>query len=175
MTVFDACFAVVVDTESGLSVVRGDPGNWTGGAVGAGVLRGTKWGISSAAYPDLDIGALTQEDARTLYRRDYWNKIGGDRLPGPLALIMLDSAINSGPGRAEKWLQTALGVKADGAIGPVTLAALDAHAGRGADLFSEVLALRIVFDASLPTWPLNALGWSRRLARLPFQSLTVGA
>jgi lysozyme family protein len=175
MPVFDACFDIIVGTEAGLSLVRGDPGNWTGKSVGVGVLRGTKYGISAAAYPNTDISALHVDDARIIYRRDYWNKIGGDRLPGPLGLIMLDSAINSGPGRAEIWLQTALGIKADGVIGPVTLAALDAHAGRGADLFSEVLALRIVFDASLPTWPLNALGWSRRLARLPFQSLTVGA
>jgi hypothetical protein len=32
-----------------------DPGNWTGGAIGKGELRGTKWGISAQTYPQIDI------------------------------------------------------------------------------------------------------------------------
>ena len=169
---FEQAFDIVVKTEGGLSMNPGDPGNWTGGKVGIGQLKGTKWGISAAAYPDIDIAGLTPEGARDKYRPDYWDKVAGDHLPGPLALIMFDSAVNSGVGRAIKWLQAALGVPQKGGIGPVTLGALEAKRGQGADLCAEVLALRIVFDASLPTWPANALGWSRRLAKLPFQSMT---
>lgn len=175
MAVFDACFDIVVGSEGGLSLVSADPGNWTTGKVGVGVLRGTKFGISAASYPNTDISMLHIDDARTIYRRDFYDRVAGDKLPPPLALIVFDSAVNSGVSRAAKWLQQALGVPADGVIGPATLAAIQAQAGRGADLCAEVLALRIVFDASLPTWPTFALGWSRRLARLPFQSLTVGA
>jgi lysozyme family protein len=32
-------------------------------------------------------------------------------LPGPLALVVFDAAVNSGPGRAVRWLQAALGVQ----------------------------------------------------------------
>lgn len=174
MAVFDACFAVVVATEGGLSVSAADPGNWTKPGR-TGDLRGTKFGISALAYPSIDIAALTIDAAKALYKRDFYDRVAGDKLPPPLALIVFDSAVNSGVSRAAKWLQQALGVPADGVIGPATLAAIQAQAGRGADLCAEVLALRIVFDASLPTWPTFGLGWSRRLARLPFQSLTVGA
>lgn len=173
--IFDACFAIVVATEGGFTANAADPGCWTGGKIGVGKLAGTKYGISAASYPDVEIATLTIDGSKALYKRDYWDKIAGDSLPGPLALIVFDSAVNSGDGRAERWLQQALGVTPDGEIGPATLAAIEAHAGHGAELFAEVLALRIVFDASLPTWPGNALGWSRRLAKLPFQALAIGA
>jgi lysozyme family protein len=174
VTTFDSCFAIVVSTEGGLSLNPADPGNWTGPGR-TGTLRGTKWGISAASYPTLDIAALTIDAAKEIYRRDYYDKIAGDHLPPPLALIVFDAAVNSGVSRAARWLQTALGVHADGVIGPATLAAIEAQAGRGADLCAEVMARRMVFDASLPTFPTFGLGWCRRLARLPYQSLTVGA
>jgi phage gp45-like len=38
-------------------------------------------------------------------------------------------------------------------------------------LCAEVLARRIFFQATLPTWKTFGLGWSRRLAALPYQSV----
>ena len=76
----EEAFAVVIGHEGGFCVERTDPGNWTGGAVGRGVLRGTKFGISAAAYPTQDIANLTPEAAATIYRRDYWNRVLADHL-----------------------------------------------------------------------------------------------
>ena len=123
MTSFDQAFAAVIGHEGGYTDDPRDAGNWTGGAAGQGALRGTNRGISAAAYPALDIAALTAADARAIYRRDYWDKVAGDSLPPPLALLVFDAAVNAGVGRAARWLQGAAGVHADGAIGPATLAA----------------------------------------------------
>ena len=175
MTPFEHAFAVVVGHEGGYDATRADPGNWTGGAVGAGELRGTKFGISAAAYPNLDIAGLTQDQAAAIYRPDYWDRVRGDALPPALALLVFDAAVNNGVDRAARWLQGAVGATEDGAVGPATLAALtDAVASRGgAAICSEFMARRMDFMANLPTWRVFGLGWARRLCALPYQSLTM--
>ena len=169
MTPFDQAFAVVVGHEGGFTKDPRDPGNWTGGAVGQGALHGTRWGISAASYPALDIAALTANEARVIYRRDYWDRVSGNGLPPPLALLVFDAAVNAGVGRAAKWLQGAAGVKADGVIGPATLGAV--RAARAVDVCVEFSAMRLLFMAGLPTWRTFGPGWSRRLSRLPFEAM----
>jgi hypothetical protein len=48
---FERCMDEVFKHEGGLSLIRADPGNWTGGKVGKGELRGTKYGIAAHAHP----------------------------------------------------------------------------------------------------------------------------
>lgn len=164
MTVFDSAFAAVVGEEGGLTTNPLDPGNWTGGKQNAGTCKGTKYGVSAAAYPTLDIANLTLADAKAIYKKYYWDKISGDDLPPPVALIVFDAAINSGWNRAAKWLQAACGVGADGIIGPVTISAAKKVSPVG--LVIECNAQRLLFMASLPTWRTFGLGWTRRVVRL---------
>jgi lysozyme family protein len=175
---FDRMFDLVAGHEGGFSDKPADPGNWTGGAVGVGVCRGTKFGVSAAAYPGLDIANLTLDEAKTIYRRDYWDKIAGDRLPAALALLAFDAAINNGTGRSVRWLQRAAQVAQDGVIGPKTLDAIGQIAGRPdgiIELCTEFLAQRLVFMTALPTWKTFGLGWARRLCRLPYEALAIGS
>ncbi len=171
MTAFDQAFRIVVGEEGGLSINPADPGNWTGGACGRGACLGTRYGISAAAYPDLTIAALTLDAARAIYRRDYWDRVEGDDLPPPLALLVFDAAVNNGVGRAVRWLQAAAGVTPDGVLGPRTLAAVGAKTGQGAALLAEFQAQRLMFMAALPTWRSFGLGWARRLCRLPYAAV----
>lgn len=173
MTAFDQAFRVVVGEEGGFTQLPADPGNWTGGAVGRGVCRGTRWGISAASYPGLDIATLTLDDAQAIYRRDYWAAVQGDRLPPPLALLVFDAAVNNGVGRSIGWLQRAVGVAEDGKLGPRTLAAVAARSGDGASLMAEFQAQRLAFMAGLPTWRSFGLGWARRLCRLPYAAIAM--
>jgi len=57
--------------------------NWEGGYVFDPDDPGgmTKFGISKAAYPNLDIKALTRDGAVAIYFRDYWQKYNLDKLP----------------------------------------------------------------------------------------------
>jgi Glycosyl hydrolase 108 len=77
-----------------------------GGYVNDKVDRGgkTKFGISQAAYPNLDIANLTLPQAVSIYKRDYWDKINGDRLPESVALNAFDAAVNQGVGFARSAL-----------------------------------------------------------------------
>jgi lysozyme family protein len=56
----------------------------------------TKFGISKRSYPDLEIRNLTAEQAKEIYRRDYWEKAGCNGLPWPLDVITFDCAVNQG-------------------------------------------------------------------------------
>lgn len=177
MSVFNQAFSIVLGHEGGFDNTRADPGNWTSGVVGQGILKGTCWGISAATYPSLNIADLSQADAAAIYRADYWERIDGDTLPAPLALLVFDASVNNGVGHALRWLQCAVGVTPDGLLGPVTRAAISTTAARigGAALCAEFQAQRLTFMAALPTWRVFGLGWARRLCQLPYQSITMGA
>lgn len=94
----------------------------------------TNFGISKRAYPNLDIEALTREDAIAIYYRDYWCKFSGDKLANQaVAEELLDSAVNMGWNRAVRFLQEALnlltefGLLVDGVVGPKTIEVANAY------------------------------------------------
>jgi lysozyme family protein len=119
----------VLSYEGGLVDNPADPGGLT------------NFGISSRSYPSVDIRNLTRDGAAEIYKRDYWDAVHGDELPGPLAIAVFDSAVNQGAGTARRLLQISLGVDADGIIGPRTVKA--AHEG-GFDAVVRFLAKRAV-------------------------------
>ncbi|MFG7180657.1 glycoside hydrolase family 108 protein [Burkholderia pseudomallei] len=160
MDMFDQAFALVVGIEGGYSTDPNDAGNWTGGKRGSGTLKGTKYGISAAAYPNVDIENLTLDGAKALYQPDYWQVCACDQLPWPLALFVFDCAVNQGPRMAKIVLQQALDVKVDGAIGPVTLAAARAADAEHVALFMAGRALSYTHDEGFIT---DGRGWFKRL------------
>lgn len=80
---------------------------WEGGYVNDPLDPGgeTKYGISKRSYPNVDIRELTEQDAKDLYWRDYWDKAGCEDLPWPMCLVVLDAAVNHGVSRARKFLE----------------------------------------------------------------------
>ena len=185
MDSFDSVFDICVGQEGAeLDLTSSDRGNWTGGEVGSGELRGSRYGISAAAYPHLDIASLTEADARSIYRRDYWAPMHCDVMPAPLALLVFDPSLNNGPGAATMFLQAAVETGIDGNFGPGTLRALQAALATkpALDVALAVHAERIAYMSQLGKWQtfglrpgyrlgntlwLRAGGWSTRLAVLP--------
>lgn len=128
----------------------------------------TRFGVTEAEARRVgykgDMRELPLDLAKQIYKRDYWDAVKCDDLPIALRYPMLDAAVNSGVPQATRWLQRALGVKDDGVIGPVTLAA--AHQQDAMRVKSNILAQRLRFMASLSNWPAFSRGWSRRIADL---------
>lgn len=159
---FDEAFKRLIGHEGGYSTDRRDPGNWTGGRVGVGALKGTKFGLAANTYPNLDIKNLTLAQAKEIYKKDWWDKLGADGMHSAIVFQLWDFAINAGKSRAIKELQQAVGVPADGIIGPQTLAAVNAH-----DLNDVILSLtaeRLKFYTSLSTFKTYGKGWTNRVA-----------
>lgn len=159
---FLQAFDRLIGHEGGFSDDRRDPGNWTGGRVGVGYLRGTKYGIAANTYPDLDIPGLSLDQARAIYFRDWWQKAGGDEIDPAIVYQMWDFAVNAGMGSARRVLQRAVRVADDGRIGPMTIAAVKAMPVT--DVLMRFAAARLRFYTSLSTWPTYGRGWVNRVA-----------
>lgn len=103
---FEKSFKITMELEGGgkMSTNTRDPGNWTGGKVGKGSFRGTKYGIAASAHPNIDIPSLTEEDAKKIYKTKYWNAAKCDSYDWPLCAVMFDFAVQSGPPRALRYL-----------------------------------------------------------------------
>lgn len=73
--------------------------------------------------PPLDVWDAPQEDVDTIYHDEYWNP-WGDLLPTGVDYIYFNNCVLDGPVRATILLQEALGVTADGRVGPMTRQAI---------------------------------------------------
>ncbi len=104
---------------------------------------------------------LTPADVAPLYKAKYWDKVRGDDLPSGVDYVVFDAAINSGPGRAAKWLQQTVDVATDGAIGPGTLRAVNSIPA--AEIVEKYQQIRLDFLKALPTWDTFGKGWGRRV------------
>lgn len=161
---------LAVASEGGFTDDSRDPGNWTGGKVGKGKLLGTKYGIAANTYPNVDIPNLTRAQAVAIYKRDYWDKVSGDRLPSGVDYTIFDYALNSGVRRASLDLQRACGVTpVDGVIGTSTLRQVDELNAR--DVIEDVNARRLAFMKSLKIWPTYGKGWTTRVNKVRSVSL----
>ena len=165
---FNRAFENVIGVEGGFSDDAKDPGNWTGGKEGSGKLSGTKYGVSAAAYPSLDINSITLDDAKAIYHRDYWRVISGDDFSFPVSNALFDCAVNSGCASAAKLLQKVLNVSSDGKIGKQTIAA--AQSKDQTELLIDFLTARAVFYARLAKFELYGKGWMKRLFTVFHQS-----
>lgn len=121
----------------------------------------TRFGISAAAYPNLDIAGLTRTQAVEIYRRDYWERHRIDRIEHPvLAAKVFDVAVNVGPGRAIRWLQQAANAPQDGYLGPLTAVAV--NEAEPLALLGRFLGLATKYYIALENKRFER-GWIRRL------------
>jgi len=124
----------------------------------------TKYGISLRAYPELGaegIRNITVDKAGKIYKEDYWDKTKCDELPDELKLMVFDCAVNQGVNYACRALQSALSVKVDGVLGPITLAA--ARAATGLDVANKVAHNRYLRYRRNRNWNTFGDGWMARL------------
>ncbi|RUZ48915.1 glycosyl hydrolase 108 family protein, partial [Mesorhizobium sp. M7A.F.Ca.US.003.02.1.1] len=154
---FARALALVLKSEGGWSDHLADPGGATmKGVTLASFRRYVKAGATKA-----DLRAISDAQVATVYRRFYWDAVLGAELPDGVDHAVFDFAVNSGPGRAAKYLQAAVGVAQDGRIGPVTVAAAKAKpAGVTIDALCDA---RLAFLKRLPTWATFGRGWSDRV------------
>jgi lysozyme family protein len=106
---------------------------------------------------------LSTTTAFAIYRARYWNVVQGDALAAGVDLMMFDHAVNAGQPSAVMLLQHIVGVDADGALGPITLAATQARWPGG--LIAELHAAQRVAYRAMRKFPLYGEVWLARLDR----------
>lgn len=159
---FDKAQALVLRYEGGYVNHPRDPG----GPTNRGITQRTydawreKRGEGSG-----DVRGITDHEVYAIYRANYWDAVRGDDLPPGIDLVVYDFAVNSGPARAIRTLQAALGVAADGKIGDQTVAALKVIDDHDA-IVADICARRLAFMRSLKTWGTFGKGWAARVANV---------
>ena len=117
--IFEYAVLQVLKREGGFVDDKNDPGG------------ATNFGVSQRAYPDEDIQGMTEDRAKEIYRRDYWeplrlSELENDYVTGEI----FDTAVNMGLNRATKIAQESLNylgskVAVDGIMGPETIGELN--------------------------------------------------
>ena len=154
---FEQCLAITLAHEGGWADHPKDPG----GATMKGVTIGTYAQFKGRKVTKDELRNISDADLRTIYRRNYWDKVRGDDLPTGLDLVAFDGAVNSGPSRGARWLQHGVGALPDGKIGPETVRA--ATITNAAQAVGRACDARLSFLRSLKTWATFGKGWSSRV------------
>jgi len=162
---FETCLALMLDHEGGYVDHPKDPGGRTNHGVTQRVWE--EW--VGHEVDEKQMRALTHEMVAPLYKRKYWDAVRADDLVAGVDYCVFDVAVNSGPGRAIKFLQSSVGVTADGGFGPATLAAVTKE--DPTRLIEMYCAKRLEFLQSLKTFETFGKGWSRRVAEVKDKAL----
>lgn len=159
---FEKALIPVLAHEGGYVNHPRDPG----GATNKGITQGTFNAYLARNGQQLrPVRTITDAEVKAIYKAGYWDAVRGDDMPPGVGYVLFDFAVNSGPSRAIKTMQAALGVTPDGAIGNATMAALEETEDHDA-LIADICARRLAFMRRLSTWGSFGKGWARRVAEV---------
>jgi lysozyme family protein len=165
MSGFHQALPFVLAQEGGYSDHPDDPG----GATNKGITQAVydEW-LDSQAVPRRPVRYIAEAEVEAIYHRRYWLAGRCDSLPWPASLAHFDACVNHGIRNATKLLQRALGVEADGVVGPVTEGAIvTADWGK---VLPALLWTRTRFYCDIcqarPASRVFLLGWIRRVLAL---------
>ena len=145
-----------------------------GGPTNFGVTQSAlaKWRGQAVTIDD--VRNLQKDEAREIYRKNYFLRPKLNRLPGLIQPLLFDMSINHGSGGAVQLLQKTLNAQnfpcgVDGGIGDVTVGCAEqAAAAQGTDLINHIVDKRIEFYhqivANDPKQQRFLNGWLNRAA-----------
>lgn len=161
---FNASLKLVLQSEGGND---DDPADH-GGRTSRGITQREydAWRKEKRLAP-LDVWQAPQSDITTIYHDEYWEPYC-DFMPLGVDYIYFNNAVLDGPYRATVLLQEALGVTADGRVGPVTRQAV-ASCDAGTVIIKLSAASQAFYRGLHQPKFLN--GWLNRVAFVQKQAL----
>lgn len=137
-----------------------DRGNYVNGE-----LKGSKFGISAKAHPDVDIKHLTLNKAKEIYKKEYWEPLKLNLVNDPkLQTILFDSAVNQGKNATIKMLREAFHLKNTGKITDDLL--MKINSSDPEELSRTILALRQRRYNATKGTTAHKQSWDRRIRHL---------
>ena len=158
---YESALAHVLKSEGLWSDNPSDPGGATMKGITLSVYQ--EWKRNPHITKE-ELRVIPDEEVYNLYKELYWNKVQGDYLPAGVDYAVFDFAVNTGVGRATKLIQEAVGVTADGVLGPASLSAIQKTDPK--ELIEKFSALKESFYRSLKTFPTFGKGWLNRVAEV---------
>lgn len=166
---FSRALDAVLRHEGGYADHPKDPG----GATNLGITRATLARWRGRPVSRAEVRALTRAEAAKIYRALYWDEIAGDALPPGIDFAVFDYCVNSGVGRATRTLQSVAGIRVDGRMGKLTLAA--AEVAEPFFLITSYCRRRLAFLEGLRTFAIFGRGWRRRVHETQALALAMAA
>jgi lysozyme family protein len=159
---YSKAMRVILTYEGGKDDDPVDPG----GRTNQGIIQRvyTAWRMKKG-LPNRDVFLMEDSERDEIYRQNYANQVRFDELPPGVDVVMLDGAVNSGPSQSIKWAQRALGLYADGVLGPVTMQRIENHPDHD-ELIDAILERRRLFLKALKTYYRFGKGWMARVNNL---------
>lgn len=141
-----------------------------GGPTDRGITQGTydAWNRLKG-HPRKPVKGISKDEAEEIIEAQFMETVRYRDLPGGLDLAVVDYGVNSGPGRAIQDLQRVVGVRPDGVIGAMTLAAV-----AQADTAATIRALadrRMAYLRRLSDWRHFGTGWTARVQTVTARAL----
>lgn len=164
---FEKSLALTLKYEGGFVDNRFDPG----GATNMGITQATLSNYRGYTATKLDVKRLTQTEASAIYLKQYWEPLLAQQLPAGVDMFMFDYAVNSGPARAVKALQSSLGLPPDGNLKVSTLQA--ALRQDQATLIRALASKRLGFLQQLRSFQQFGRGWKTRVEAVTAASLAL--
>lgn len=154
---FDQSFQWVIAHEGGYVNDPADPG----GPTNLGVTLASWQAYVGHPVTALDIEALTLDAVKPFYKSQVWDLVKGDELASGIDYAVFDCAVNSGPSRAIRLLQSICNVVPDGIIGPETIRSVGSR--NVLNLIDEYCQERLNYLRTLSTWARFGNGWTNRV------------
>lgn len=161
---WDNAFKLMLASEGGFVNHPSDPGGMTN----LGVTKATWENWVGRASDEKEMRGLTPEKVEPLYKKKFWDACRCDELPSGIDYLVFDFAVNAGPGRSIKTLQSAVGATPDGGIGPMTLAAVNSFSET--ELVEKFSQAKEDFYRSLNTFETFGKGWLNRVAAVKIKA-----
>lgn len=165
MNNFKECLDLVLKSEGGWVNHPSDPG----GETNLGVTKRV-W-EEYVGHPVKTLKNLTNDDVAPLYELKYWRTAYCEVLPRGLDFVVFSMAVNAGPGRSIKLLQSAIGCVSDGVIGPRTRGLISSS--NSADIIQKFSTARREYYKSLKLFPIFGKGWIARCDREEQEALNM--
>ena len=135
-----------------------------GGCTMAGITIGTYRKYYGSNKTCNDLRFISQKEWLHIFKKGYWDKMKADQIENQsLAQLCVDMVWMSGPVTSIKKIQAALGLVADGIVGPKTLGALNKDPEKA---FNTLWAMRKAWLEKIAERGNNRKflkGWLRRL------------
>lgn len=148
---FPNCNAITRKWEGGDVNHPADPGGLTSRGVTA--ARGAQY-RKLRRLPPKPVTQWTNDEVDQFYYDEFWTAMECERLACGVDLAVYDAGVNSGPGRARRWLGTSIG-------------------GVPIDTIKSICKARLSFVQGLKTWRVFGKGWARRIAGIEASAVSM--
>jgi len=172
---WEKSFELMLGSEGGFSDDPRDNGNkLPDGRKGSTMLGVTQYNWENWIGHQVtheQMKKLTPADVKPFYKKKFWDACRCNDLPDGIDYLVFDFAVNAGVGRSAKTLQSAVGATPDGAIGPLTLAAVNAIPE--AELVEKFSQAKEEFYRGLSNFNVYGAGWLNRVAAVKIKATSM--